>query len=170
MFRKAIPDDWSLSGKLANAGWSGKWLYKWRWWMLFLTPNQQCQSSTEGSNKALFDAKCNGSYSANWWNNCVATYRRNDIRWTIWRSQAVVCSWQKQQTQSINSLSVLLPSVLFAFSALTLLVGRQEEQPACKNWVMRCWCGYLSGTRCRLFEYGPADAMPSQYPIISCLI
>ena len=112
--------------------------------MLFLTPNQQCQSSTEGSNKALFDAKCNGSYSANWWNNCVATYRRNDIRWTIWRSQAVVCSWQKQQTQSINSLSLLLPSVLFAFSALTLLVWRQEEQPACKNWVMRCWCGYLS--------------------------
>jgi len=81
--------------------------------MLFLTPNQQCQSSTEGSNKALFDAKCNSSYSANWWNNCVATYRRNDIRWTIWRSQAVVCSWQKQQTQSINSLSVLLPSVLW---------------------------------------------------------
>ena len=24
---------------------------------------------------------------------------------------------------------------------------------------MRCWCvGYLSGTRCRLFAYGPADA------------
>jgi len=126
--------------------------------MLFLTPNQQCQSSTEGSNKALFDAKCNGSYSANWWNNCVATYRRNDIRWTIWRSQAVVCSWQKQQTQSINSLSVLLPSVLFAFSALTLLVWRQEEQPACNKlsdevlvwlsvrnemqivWIRSSWC------------------------------
>ena len=28
--------------------------------------------------------------------------------------------------------------VLFAFSALTLLVGRQEEHPACKNWVMTC--------------------------------
>jgi len=25
-------------------------------------------------------------------------------------------------------------------------------------WVMRCWCGYLSGARCRLFAYGPADA------------
>ena len=22
---------------------------------------------------------------------------------------------------------------------------------------MRCWCGYLSGARCRLFAYGPAD-------------
>jgi len=32
-----------------------------------------------------------------------------------------------------------------AFSALTLVVGRQEERPVCKNWVLRCWCGYLSG-------------------------
>ena len=23
---------------------------------------------------------------------------------------------------------------------------------------MRCWCGYLSGARCTLFAYGPADA------------
>jgi len=45
----------------------------------------------------------------------------------------------------------------FAFSALTLLVGRQEEHPACKNWVVGCWHGYLSGARCRL-AYGPADA------------
>ena len=49
-----------------------------------------------------------------------------------------------------------------AFSALTLLVGRQEEHPACKNWVMGCWCGNLSAARCRLFvAYGPADATVS---------
>jgi len=31
---------------------------------------------------------------------------------------------------------------IFASSALTLLVGRQEEHPACKvNSVMRCWRG-----------------------------
>jgi len=29
---------------------------------------------------------------------------------------------------------------LTAFSALTLLVGRQEEHLVCKNWVMRGWC------------------------------
>ena len=41
--------------------------------------------------------------------------------------------------------------VLLAFSALTLLIGR--------NWVMMCWCGYLSGATCRLFcIYCPADA------------
>ena len=45
-----------------------------------------------------------------------------------------------------------------AFSALTLLVGRQERHPACrKNRVVGCWRGYLSGARCRL-AYGPADA------------
>jgi len=31
-------------------------------------------------------------------------------------------------------------------------------------------CGYLSGTMCRLFAYGPADAIASQNPIISCFI
>jgi len=33
---------------------------------------------------------------------------------------------------------------LNAFSALTLLIGHQEKHPACKNWSMRCWYGYLS--------------------------
>ena len=37
------------------------------------------------------------------------------------------------------------------FTALTLLVGRQEEHLTCKNGAMRCWCGCLSGARCRLF-------------------
>ena len=36
------------------------------------------------------------------------------------------------------------------FSALTLLVGWQEGHPACKNWVVGCWHGCLSGARCRL--------------------
>jgi len=46
---------------------------------------------------------------------------------------------------------------LVVFSALTLLVGRQEGHPACKNLSGGCWRGYLSGARCRL-AYGPADA------------
>ena len=44
-----------------------------------------------------------------------------------------------------------------AFSALTLLVGRQEGHPACKKQSGGYWCGCLSGARCRL-AYGPADA------------
>jgi len=44
-----------------------------------------------------------------------------------------------------------------AFSALTLLVGRQEGHPACKKlWVVGCWHCCLSGARCRL-AYCPAD-------------
>jgi len=40
-----------------------------------------------------------------------------------------------------------------AFSALTLLVGRQEGHPACEKLSG----GVLAGARCRL-AYGPADA------------
>ena len=63
--------------------------------------------------------------------------------------------------RGIGQLIALLVYVLievFAFSALTLLVGRQEEHLACKTCVMRCWCEDLSGARCRLFVYGPVDA------------
>ena len=64
-------------------------------------------------------------------------------------------------------LLIFLRDQCYAFSALTLLFGRQEEHPACKNWVMRCLCGYLSGARCRLVQLMP---LPYQNPIISCLI
>jgi len=53
----------------------------------------------------------------------------------------------------------------FAFSALTLLVGLQEGHPACKNWVVGCWHGYLYGVRCR-FAYGPADAPATHYLLL----
>jgi len=46
----------------------------------------------------------------------------------------------------------------FAFSAWTLLVGRQEEHLVCKHLSNGCWRGYLSGARCKYFAYGPADA------------
>ena len=29
---------------------------------------------------------------------------------------------------------------------------------ACKNCVMRCWCDYLSGAKCKGFAYVPSDA------------
>ena len=54
-------------------------------------------------------------------------------------------------------LHIMIPSVLFAVSALTLSVSCQEEHPACKNWVTRGWCRYLSQARCGLFACGPAD-------------
>ena len=53
----------------------------------------------------------------------------------------------------------------FAFSALTLLVGRQEGHPTCKNRAVGCWRGYLSGARCRL-AYGPADATAATHCLL----
>jgi len=46
----------------------------------------------------------------------------------------------------------ILPSVLWH----CWLGGRKGIRPV-KNWVVGCWCGYLSGASCRL-AYGPADA------------
>jgi len=51
-----------------------------------------------------------------------------------------------------------------AFSVLTLLVGQQEGNPACKNWVVRYWCGYLSGARCKWFAW---SSWCHCHPIIS---
>jgi len=36
-----------------------------------------------------------------------------------------------------------------AFIALTLLVGRQEDNLACKNWAMGYWHDYLSEASCK---------------------
>ena len=44
-----------------------------------------------------------------------------------------------------------------SFSALTLLVGRQEGHPACKKLSGGGWRGYLSGAMGR-FAYSPANA------------
>jgi len=58
-------------------------------------------------------------------------------------------------------LCYLMMCVLYCivvFSALTLLVGHQEEHSACKWWEMSCWRGYLSEVRWKWFACGPADA------------
>ena len=35
---------------------------------------------------------------------------------------------------------------IFSFSALTLLVGRQEGHPGCKkDWLLVCWGDHLTG-------------------------
>jgi len=56
--------------------------------------------------------------------------------------------------------------VKVTFSALTQLVG---QHPASKNWVLRCWHGYLCGVRCSLFAYGPADATALHHHLLPYL-
>jgi len=58
---------------------------------------------------------------------------------------------------SVNFPTIYCESV-HLLSCLTLLVGRQEEHPARKNWVMRCQHGHLSGARCKWFAHSPPDA------------
>jgi len=56
---------------------------------------------------------------------------------------------------SVCLLCVTLP--FYAFSALTLLVGRQEEHPAC-NIIQWWWAGVVMClVRCKWLAYGPAD-------------
>ena len=53
-----------------------------------------------------------------------------------------------------------LPSVLWR----CWLGGRKGIQPV-KNWVVRCYHGYLFGARCR-FAYRPADATATHYLLL----
>ena len=63
-------------------------------------------------------------------------------------------------TTSGLSIFSLFSYISGAFSALTLLVGRQEGHPACKKtWVVGCWRGYLSGARCTA-DLHTAQRMP----------
>jgi len=55
--------------------------------------------------------------------------------------------------------SLVVLTHLFAFSALTLLVGQQEGIPACKK-LSGGMLARLSGVRCR-FAYDLADATAS---------
>jgi len=68
--------------------------------------------------------------------------------------------WQIAGVISYYLLLTNCPSVLWP----CWLGIRKSIRPA-KIWVVRCWRGYLSGVRCRLFAYGPADATVSQNPI-----
>jgi len=54
-----------------------------------------------------------------------------------------------------------------AFLTLTLLAGCQEEHLASKNWVIRCWCGYLSGEVQMICIW---SSWCHCHPIISCFI
>ena len=56
-------------------------------------------------------------------------------------SKCILCPACRQFLVCSNTFFILF----YAFGALTLLAWHQEEHPVCKNWVMRCWCSYLSG-------------------------
>jgi len=79
----------------------------------------------------------------------------------LFQTIADFASWKKSpkwQMLQMARATACFCALTTAFSALTVLVGWQEGLPACKNWVVRYWRGYLSGVRCKwFFAYGPAD-------------
>ena len=50
-------------------------------------------------------------------------------------------------------MDLLNDNVLQCFNIVGWVSGRV---------ILRCWCGYLSGERCRLFAYSPVDATVSK--------
>ena len=83
------------------------------------------------------------------------------------------CKWVKREnfntklTETKVKLASRYPKIVAttAFSAVTLLVGHQEEHPACKHWVMKCCKDYLSAVSFKWFAHDPADATA-----ISCFV
>ena len=117
---------------------------------------------------------------------CSATVGKADTSAALMAQQAADIGSEKVSAQpnplaatynigiiSLRSLTLKLLLAMFEIWPSLLshswLGVRKSIRPV-KNGVMRCWCGYLSGARCRLFAYGPAYATASQNPIISCLI
>ena len=84
---------------------------------------------------------------------CVNPHQLYNVLYKIIKSNYLFCmaalNVGSKDNYNINSL----PSVLWH----SCLGVRKSIRPV-KIGVMRCWCGYLSGARCRLFAYGPADA------------
>ena len=100
--------------------------------------------------------------SHSWWQICF------ELKWSKLKTFVIsvvsVCAYllkccEQQMSGCYVSFTFCsyLWFITFAFSALTLLVGRQEGHPACKKLSCGVLHGYLSGARCRL-ACGPADA------------
>ena len=97
--------------------------------------------------------------SRSMWVCCLCGHQGTWQKWKFWDSavEVMLCLYWSSFPCEVLPFSVCL-------YALTLLVGHQEQHLACKNLVMRCWCGYLSGASCRLFAYVPADATATPKP------
>jgi len=80
-------------------------------------------------------------------------FKNNWLKWLVF--YAVIWRFLVSGMSAIDFISLCaseLPSVLWH----CWLGIRKSIQPV--KMSVRCWCGYLSGARCRLFAYGPADA------------
>ena len=84
-------------------------------------------------------------YYCNWMTSlwCCA------LSWSLWNDGPRHKSLNEQHAIVLYfSLYYRVLFLVFFYFYLFLqcfdTVGRQEEHPVCKNWVMWCWCGYLN--------------------------
>jgi len=157
-----------------------KWLTRnYKRWRLHVQCIRCCETVKDHIKKGLFPSlpviflklQVTSKKVARLFRALCAPDHHTDRRWTIhetswvWRETAVVnyCHtkfnviWWIILTKKCTPISTRYLVAISSFSALTLLVGRQEGHPVCKKWVVGCWRGYWSEVRCRLI-YGPADA------------
>jgi len=67
-----------------------------------------------------------------------------------------------------NALIGIPCTLLFVLSVLWhCWLGIRSSKRPVKNWVMRCWHGYLAGKRCKWFACGPADATATSTTLTS---
>ena len=78
--------------------------------------------------------------------------------WTWWCNNAPALAGYVTMILYIILLLYIITSLLPSVLWHCWLSVRKSILPV-KNRVMRCWCSYLSGVRCRLLAYGPADGL-----------
>jgi len=91
------------------------------------------------------------------WHTCSVTVKLIEMLEACFNKMRMI----RWQCVDFKSTQKTLPSVLWR----CWLGGRKDIRPV-KNWVVGCWCGYLSGARCRL-AYGPDDATAT-HCLLSC--
>ena len=113
-----------------------------------------------------------GCTDAEWWGDsgrwptCWSQHHRlqhgpEERRWRSWPTGTFQhCTLSSACFTFLAQCCMHLPSVLWC----CWLHGRKGIQPV-ENWVVGCWCGYLSGARCR---HDPADATASLPLTVSC--
>jgi len=85
-----------------------------------------------------------------WWQRLVNVYVL-----TAFSDEYTSMMPPEQRMKNIGNSTLCY--VILCFDAVGWVAGT-EGHPACRNWVMRCWRGYLSWVRYKWFAYGPADA------------
>jgi len=91
---------------------------------------------------------------------------------THWPCPFFIHHWTYDRSGIFQTTHYVHGMTYLAFSALTLLVWRQEEHMTCKklstNWVITCWRAYLSAARVQMICIWCSWC--HCHPIVSCII